>query len=300
MKDHTCCECGFATGSILSLSRHISQAHFSIQEYYDTHLKKNSDGICLICESPTPFRSLRGYSECCSRSCSAIFMRKKLKEDKPKFNEFKNKVKSNQSKIWESRTLEEKNTIHRKSGESIRKFAASLTDEERALKYGHEVSELSVQALMKCVTQNKSGYRINMKGRFKPKNPQKYKGDPTNIIYRSSYELKLMQFLDTRDEIVQWASEEFIIPYRSPVDSRIHRYYPDFWVKKEDGTVIVIEVKPAIQTKEPKKPSRVTKKYINEVMTYGVNQAKWKAAREFCADRKWQFQIFTETELGIK
>jgi hypothetical protein len=141
---------------------------------------------------------------------------------------------------------------------------------------------------------------MSSKGRFKPKNPQKYKGDPTNIVYRSGWELKLMGYLDAHEEVVQWASEEFCIPYRSPVDNRIHRYFPDFWVKKTDGTVVVIEVKPASQAEPPKQPKRMTRRYVNEVFEYGKNQAKWKAAREYCSDRGWQFEVFTERELGIK
>lgn len=141
---------------------------------------------------------------------------------------------------------------------------------------------------------------MSSKGRFKPKNPQKYKGDPSNIIYRSGWELKLMGYLDLHEEVVQWSSEEFSIPYRSPVDNRIHRYFPDFWVKRTDGTVVVIEVKPAVQAEPPKQPKRMTRRYVNEVFEYGKNQAKWKAAREYCADRGWQFEVFTERELGIK
>lgn len=141
------------------------------------------------------------------------------------------------------------------------------------------------------------------KGYFKPKNPQKYRGNPTNIIYRSGWELKLMQHLDNHQNVLEWSSEEFCIPYRSPVDGKIHRYFPDFYVKKinKDGTVetVIIEVKPRSQTLEPKRPEKPTRRYITEVMTYGVNQAKWKAARDFCADRKWIFKIFTEHELGI-
>jgi hypothetical protein len=142
------------------------------------------------------------------------------------------------------------------------------------------------------------------KGYFKPKNPQKYKGNPTTIIYRSRWEWKLMEHLDHHPEVIEWSSEEFFIPYKSPVDGRMHRYFPDFYVKKINklgGTeTVIIEVKPAAQCLEPKKQPKVTKRYITEVMTYGVNQAKWAAARQYCADRKWQFQIFTEKELGIK
>jgi hypothetical protein len=141
---------------------------------------------------------------------------------------------------------------------------------------------------------------MSSKGRFKPKNPHKYKGDPTNIVYRSGWELKLMGYLDNHEEVVQWASEEFCIPYRSPVDNRIHRYFPDFWVKKVDGSVMVIEVKPASQAEPPKQPKRMSRRYVNEVFEYGKNQAKWKAAREYCDDRGWQFVVMTEKELGIK
>lgn len=137
-------------------------------------------------------------------------------------------------------------------------------------------------------------------GYFKPKNPQKYKGDPTNIIYRSGWELKLMIRLDDDPRIIQWSSEEVIIPYRSPIDNRIHRYYVDFWVKKDNGEVLLVEVKPHKQTQEPKIQKSKSKKYINEVVTWGINSAKWSAAEEYCKDRKWKFIIMTEHELGIK
>jgi hypothetical protein len=141
-------------------------------------------------------------------------------------------------------------------------------------------------------------------GLFKPKNPQKYKGDPTKIVYRSSWELKLMFYLDEHRDVVSWGSEELIIPYRSPIDGRIHRYFPDFVVTKinREGKreTALIEVKPLAQTKPPKPQSKVTKRYITEVKTWGVNEAKWKAAQDFCKDRGWSFHIFTEKELNIK
>jgi hypothetical protein len=147
-------------------------------------------------------------------------------------------------------------------------------------------------------------------GRFKPKNPSKYLGDSANIIYRSSWELKLMAYLDVHPNVVRWGSEEIVIPYRSPIDGRIHRYFPDFYVeqinmngKKEK---ILIEVKPKHQTLEPDSKNKLTpkgmisKRYLSEVATYGVNRAKWKAAEEYCKDLGWKFQLLTENELGIK
>ena len=144
---------------------------------------------------------------------------------------------------------------------------------------------------------------MTYKGKYIPKNPQKYKGNPSQIIYRSLWERKFMVYCDKNDSILEWASEEISIPYRSPVDNRVHRYFPDFYMKvKERGGKIkryVIEVKPAKQTKPPVKPKRQTKGYIREAYEYAKNQAKWKMAREFCADRQWEFKVVTEKELGI-
>lgn len=143
-----------------------------------------------------------------------------------------------------------------------------------------------------------------LKGKYKPKNPDKYLGDPTNIIYRSSWERQCMVYFDNNPNILQWGSEEIIVPYRSPIDNRIHRYFTDFVIraKQADGKVqtTLIEVKPKKQTQPPKIQSRKTKRYLNEVTTYLVNEAKWKAAVEFCKDRNWKFQIITENELGRK
>lgn len=113
-----------------------------------------------------------------------------------------------------------------------------------------------------------------------------------------------MVYLDSHAEVLEWASEEFCIPYRSPVDNKIHRYFPDFKVKKllpnNQTETVVIEIKPKSQSVPPVLKSKPTKRYLREVMTYGVNEAKWKAAAEYCSDRKWKFMVMTEKELGIK
>lgn len=141
-------------------------------------------------------------------------------------------------------------------------------------------------------------------GLFKPLNPQKYKGDPTNIVYRSGYELKLMQYLDRHPQIISWSSEETVIPYRSPIDNRMHRYFMDFKITKinTDGTreTILIEVKPKVQTQPPKVQSKVTKRYLTEVHNWGINSAKWEAAEKYCRERGWKFMIMHEDHLGIK
>ena len=144
------------------------------------------------------------------------------------------------------------------------------------------------------------------KGLYKPKFPQKYKGNPCNIVFRSSWEYKLMKYFDLSSNIVEWQSEELWIPYRSPVDRKVHRYFPDFLIrvvdKEGNKTTKIIEVKPKKQTIPPEvktKGTKHTKRYLTEVLTYGINSAKWKAAKDYCSDRKWEFLIFTEKELGL-
>jgi len=140
-------------------------------------------------------------------------------------------------------------------------------------------------------------------GKFKPKNPGKYRGNPTQITYRSSWELKFMVFLDTHDSIVEWASEELAIPYWCSIRRSRHRYFVDFWVRKrnKDGLIetMLIEIKPEKQTKPPKKTMK-RERLIYETATYRVNTSKWAAAKAFCEERGWKFMILTEKELGIK
>ena len=142
------------------------------------------------------------------------------------------------------------------------------------------------------------------KSRYYPSFPKKYTGDPNNIICRSSWERKMCRWCDLNENVLQWGSEEFSIPYVSPIDNRVHKYFPDFIVKLRENSgrtkTYVIEVKPKKQTRPPKPGKRQTKSFIYETQTYAVNQAKWKAAEEFCADRMIEFKIITEDELGIK
>tara|TARA_X000000368_G_scaffold3800_1_gene2917 strand:- start:27 stop:461 length:435 start_codon:yes stop_codon:yes gene_type:complete len=141
------------------------------------------------------------------------------------------------------------------------------------------------------------------KGKYRPSHPQKYKGDPTTITFRSLWEKKFMNWCDKNANILEWSSEEIIIPYRGP-DGKPHRYFPDFYMKQRqiDGKIkkYIIEVKPLKQCSPPKKPKRQTPGYIREAFEYARNQAKWREARDYCADRQWEFKVITEKELGIK
>ena len=137
--------------------------------------------------------------------------------------------------------------------------------------------------------------RKSYSGKFKPKNYKKYKGDPTKIFYRSLWERRFMVYCDNNPNIIEWGSEEIIIPYKSPIDRKVHRYFPDFYIKyvnKKGQTVReIIEVKPKKQLSPPKEPQRRTKRYLNEVATYLVNQAKFKAADDYCKDRRYGYKI---------
>ena len=145
---------------------------------------------------------------------------------------------------------------------------------------------------------------MSYKGKYTPTNPRKYTGNPSNIIYRSLWERKFMVYCDTNNKIIEWGSEEIIIPYLSPWDGRVHRYFPDFYikVKQSNGTLkkFIIEVKPKKQTKPPKPVTRKTKRFINEVKTWGINEAKWKYATEWCNNNDMEFKILTEDHLNIK
>tara|TARA_R100000908_G_scaffold65254_1_gene53392 strand:- start:4140 stop:4574 length:435 start_codon:yes stop_codon:yes gene_type:complete len=141
------------------------------------------------------------------------------------------------------------------------------------------------------------------KGKFQPSNIEKYRGNHRNIIYRSLWERKFMVYCDRNENILEWGSEEIVIPYRSPLDGKIHRYFPDFYIKvrENNGSVqrYIIEVKPKKQCIEPKVQKQRTKTYIREVAEYAKNQAKWKAAKDYCEDRLFQFKILTEDNLGV-
>ena len=132
-------------------------------------------------------------------------------------------------------------------------------------------------------------------GKFRVKNTRKYKGDFTNVIYRSLWERNVFKWCDENPNVKQWVSEEIVIPYYYEADKKYHRYYPDIKIVFEDKTILV-EIKPESQTAPPTGSKR-TKRYIAEGFTYVKNMNKWKAANAYCKDRGWEFQIWTEKTL---
>ena len=140
-------------------------------------------------------------------------------------------------------------------------------------------------------------------GLYKPLYPKKYRGNPSRIVYRSLWEKKYMKYCDHTASILEWGSEEIIIPYRSPIDNRVHRYYPDFYIKvrEKSGKIskYIVEIKPKKQTKPPYGKDKRTAAYKKEALTFAKNRAKWNAAEEFCDDRQMKFLILTEDHLAV-
>lgn len=139
-------------------------------------------------------------------------------------------------------------------------------------------------------------------GQFKPKNPKKYLGDVDNIVYRSGWELKCMKHFDYSQTVLAWNSEEIIIPYISPKDNKYHRYFMDFLIVTKDKDtgekkVTLIEVKPKAQTLPPKRQGKKKERFLQEAITYEVNQAKWAYARKYCEQKGWSFAIMTEDHI---
>lgn len=140
-------------------------------------------------------------------------------------------------------------------------------------------------------------------GKFRPRNPGKYRGDADKIFYRSLWERQTFRWLDENPQVVTWQSEEKIIPYVCKTDGKYHRYFVDLMVTFINGETHLIEIKPKKQTLPPKQPSVKSRKYIFEVMTYAKNISKWEAATEYCEKHGYKFTIWTEDELkglGIK
>lgn len=142
------------------------------------------------------------------------------------------------------------------------------------------------------------------KSKYKPKFPQKYETDPTNIICRSNWERCVCKFLDMNPQVVSWSSESVVVPYFDKTTQQWRRYFPDFKIKTITGDILLVEVKPKKETVEPVKPARKSARYLKAILTWGKNCSKWAAAEEYASDRSWKFQIWDETiltkKLGLK
>ena len=141
------------------------------------------------------------------------------------------------------------------------------------------------------------------KGKYKIKNPDKYLGNPSKVVFRSLWERNAFRWCENNPKVKLWNSEEVVVPYKSTVDKRLHRYFVDLLIQMDNKETYLVEIKPKAQTMPPKKRSRKTKKYINEQLTFVKNQDKWEAADQYAKHKGWKFQVWTEEtlkNLGIK
>jgi len=140
-------------------------------------------------------------------------------------------------------------------------------------------------------------------GVYRPSNPEKYKGSYP-ILYRSSYEKKLFDWLNRNPSVISWGSESVVIPYQNPLTGRISRYFVDvnFTCRDVTGATkkFLVEVKPSQQTMPPKQTGKNTKALVQKQCEYAKNMAKWTAARQWCQNHGYDFQIVTEKHLGIR
>ena len=146
---------------------------------------------------------------------------------------------------------------------------------------------------------------MSYRGKYTIKDKSKYAGDHKKVVYRSLWERRLMVYCDKQKSVVEWGSEEIVIPYYSPLDGKMHRYYPDFYmtVRQKDGSIkkFIVEVKPKKDMKQPPaNPKKRTKAWLKSVRTYAMNKAKFKYAEDFCKDKNLEFLILNEDHLAPK
>ena len=132
-------------------------------------------------------------------------------------------------------------------------------------------------------------------GIYKPKNPEKYKGNKDQIFYRSGLERRFMLFLDNCPLIKQWSSETTVIPYINQVDGKHHRYFVDNWIKLANNKEYLIEIKPKKQCSPPRKNS---KQYLAESLEFVKNQSKWQYADKYAKKNNMEFKVLTEKEIN--
>ena len=144
---------------------------------------------------------------------------------------------------------------------------------------------------------------MSYRGKYTIKKPEKYAGDASNVVFRSLWERNAFRWCENNPNVKLWNSEGVVVPYKCSVDNKLHRYFVDLLIEMDNKKVFLVEIKPKSQTMPPKKKSRKTKRYINEVVTFSKNQDKWNAADKFAKHNGWQFQVWTEEtlkNLGIK
>lgn len=287
-----------------SFSNHLKIHKLNGQQYYDQYILRTTP-LCKQCDNEvTKFKNWRdGYSSFCSQRCANIFnMTAMWKSATQRKTDLSNRLKHQPLNIRGRLKGSKNKQPYPRSEAVIERWNNNRPPSWKGKTHSPETKQKMSDSRIEYIEQH--GMKGSYKGFFVPKNPNKYKGDVSNIVFRSSWELKFMNILDTNTEVVYWASEPFPIPYRAPKDGKIHRYFVDFLVATRNKTgkieTSLIEIKPHIQTIPPKQPKKISRRFITEQLTYETNQAKWRAAREVCSKQGWTFRVADEYDLGIK
>jgi hypothetical protein len=280
---------------------------------------KHDEPNCVICGAKTKYISFtKGYSTTCSGSCATKLSWSGASERKEAMSKFVVANGYNKLCVGKSYRLGKKNKNPYPMSDAVLVKLEKLhaiphtwnanpnkVDKQKeswSAKSNDELARIYNQQVETKI-KNKTMHKY-LQGKFTPNHPEKYAGDVTKIFYRSSWEKKFLLWCDTNPNILEYSSEELVIPYFSPVDNKMHRYFVDaaIVVKTQNNEIrkFLVEIKPSIQTKEPKKPKRITKTYVESVKTWLVNQAKWEAATKWCKDNNSEFKILTEHEINPK
>jgi hypothetical protein len=301
MSIYACNICSKPHNHARALAQHVSAHSLTSHNYYDLHMKKEGEGECALCGHPTPWRNMGiGYQKYCSSKCSSkVSAQKQWEGNDVRRTKFSKRLLENPMVGHRPKGSKNKNkypmteaVLSRFQNSPPPSWAGKTHTEETKNKMSAAAYER-----MERIGMPKQSY----KGRFQPKHPEKYKGDPTNIIWRSLWELKVMKRLDENPNVLEWSSEETVVPYYDPSTGRNRRYFPDMVAKMKlsDGSIKtrMIEIKPKKETIEPIPQKKKTKRYITEVTTWATNSSKWKYAKEYCSDRGWEFMIITEDHI---
>jgi hypothetical protein len=291
--------------TIRGLMPHIKCHGYDSKKLYDEFKRKENEGFCRCCNKETKYIDYtKGYQQFCSSKCSAnITVKEYWNSETERVSQRKNQHRENFKK-YQNINGRPKGTKNKKPYPKSDKVLSRKPPSWKGKTHSEETKEKMSNTRSLMLENGEIKIMASYKGKYKPSFPNKYRGDVTSIIYRSLWERKFMVYCDTNENVSEWSSEETVIRYYDPTSKKVRRYFPDFMikVKEPNGSTkkYVIEIKPKRQTLPPPKPKRQTKGYIAEAYEYAKNQAKWEAAKEWCADRGYEFKVLTENELGIK
>jgi hypothetical protein len=166
---------------------------------------------------------------------------------------------------------------------------------------------------MRSIKSRLGGSKRYKKGFYIIQNPEKYIGNPQEVIYQSSWEFAFCKFCDLNDRVIKWCGEGLQIAYQITNDIgtiETHRYYPDFYLEmntpgdKEKYEKFLIEIKPKKDCEFPVQPKTQTLKMLENyeyaLRTHKKNLYKWAFTKQWCEKRGIKFIIVTELDLKKK